>query len=131
MVSYNAVISAAKRTRGRLERSTSARRCCAEFWRPTRTAASLNNACEKFQDICRAVDVCAVTLRQALQPNMASYRAFINASENGQSCVGPSTAARRCFANLLQPNMVSYNACSGLGGRARSYDGHSMFARKR
>ena len=78
---------------------------CAEMvcriWAPNKGSyIASNSACEKFQALCRAVDVSAITLRQALQPNTVRYRALIIASENDHSYVGPSTSARRSCANL-------------------------------
>ena len=40
---------------------------------------ALISACEKGQELRRAVDVCAEVLRQALEPTMVSFKVLISA----------------------------------------------------
>ena len=110
MVSYNAAISACERgqeLRWALGVGAEMQRHVA----PNKVNyITLNCVSVKFQDTRRAVDVCAVMMRHALQPNIVSCKALISASENGQELRRAVDVGAERPRQAPEPNKVSYNA---------------------
>ena len=58
------------------------------------------SACEKGEVLLQAFEVCAAMMRQALEPDVVSYRALPSACETCKEMLGHSTSAWRCCAKL-------------------------------
>ena len=55
----------------------------------------------------RAVDVCAVMMRQALEPDMVTYNALISACGEGRELRRALDVCADMMHHALKPNLVS------------------------
>ena len=67
------------------------------------TYSALISACDKEQELRRVFDVCAVMMRQALEPDMVNYNALISACGKGRELRRAFDVCARCGAKLWSP----------------------------
>ena len=89
-----------------------------------------NSASEMLLDLGRAADVCAVLLRQALQPNMFSYKVLISASEKDHAILRAVDVCAETLRQAMEPNIASHNALVSACGKGQELRGHSTSERR-